>query len=87
MFVVELQIHSHHLLLALLAAPVLWVARSWCRQRQISNANIKYIGLCQEGHKIEGIQSGSKGRVEKSHPAVPVQGGPRLRANAANFRP
>ena len=87
MLVVELQIHSHHLLLALLVAPVLWVAKGWCQQRQISNARTRYIKIYQEGHNIERIQSSGRGRGEEGQPAVPVPSGPNLRAIAANFRP
>ena len=87
MLVAELQLHSHHLLLALLVAPVLWVAKGWYQKRQISNANTRYIRLCQEGRKIKGIKPSGRGRSEEGHPAVPGPSGPRQRANAANFRP
>ena len=83
MLLVELQIHTHHLLLALLAAPLLWAAKGWCRQRQIAKANAKYLVSCQEGHAIEGKQPGSISNAGEAK----GQGVARLRANAANFSP
>ena len=83
MLVVDLQIHSHHLLLALLAAPVLWAARGWCRQRQIAKANARYLASCKEGHAIQGKQPRGKSKAGE----VEGQGAARLRARSANFSP
>ena len=85
MFVVELQIHSHHLLLALLAAPVLWVLRSCYRDWQISRSHQRHIRLCQEGRRIKGLESHNRAQRAKGLPEVPVPSGPRHRAYAANF--
>ena len=87
MFVVELQLHTHHLLLALLAVSVLWGANHWYQSWQISNANLRYIELCREGHEIQRLESRNRERRAKGLPAVPGPNGPRHRAYAANCKP
>ena len=83
MSLVELQIHSHHLLLALLAVPVLWGANYWYQSWKITKANQRYARLCREGHEIQRLESfrRAKGLQTGQGPS-----GPKHRAYAANFK-
>ena len=86
MFVAELRIYPHHLLLALLAIPVLWGARHWYQSWKISNANRRYVKLCREGHEIQRLESRNRERRAKGLQTVPGPSGPKHRALAANFK-
>ena len=82
MFVVELRIHPHHLLLALLAIPVLWVAKHECQRWRVSNFLRRHERLTREGQEAQRLERRAKGPQTTSGPSST-----RLRALAANFKP
>ena len=86
MSVVELQLHPHHLLLALLAVPVLWGAKYWYQSWKITKANQRYARLCREGHEIQRLESINRNRRAKGLQAGPDPSGPKHRAYTANFK-
>ena len=86
MFVVELQVYPHHLLLAVSAILVLWGANYQYRSWRIAKANRRYVELCREGHEIQRLEPSNRERRAKGLQAGPGPSGPKHRAFAANFK-
>ena len=86
MFVVELQVYPHHLLLAVSAILVLWGANYQYQSWRIAKANRRYVELCREGHEIQRLEPSNLERRAKGLQAGPGPSGPKHRAFAANFK-
>jgi len=86
MFVVELQVYPHHLLLAITAILVLWGANNQYQSWRIAKANRRYVELCREGQEIQRFESRDRERRAKGLQTGPGPSGPKHRALAANFK-